>query len=278
MHRHQLHGGHAQPGQVVDDDRAGQARIGAALPGRDPGMAQGQAADMRLVDHRLVIRPPRRPVIRPVEVRVSHDIARHEGGAVAGADRLRRADPVGEQGLVPLHLTRDGLAIRVEQQLRRIAPVTAVWRVRAVHAIPVVLTRADARQVAVPDETVHLGQPDPPLPAVTRTEQAQLHPVGHFREQGKIGPRPIPGSTKRISTARPDAHSLTLPPRPPKQARRARPGGITDFMRGLAPRWLVVAALIVGRAGVSPDMAGARPGYSPSFFTTTLPSMIISPR
>ena len=64
MHRHQLDGGHAQPGQVVDDDRAGQARKAPRCPG-DLGMAQGQAADMRLVDHRLVIRRSRRPVIPP---------------------------------------------------------------------------------------------------------------------------------------------------------------------------------------------------------------------
>ena len=56
--------------------------------------------------------------------------------------------------------------------------------------MPVVLARADARQVAVPDETVHLGELDPTPPAVTRTEQTQLDPVGHFREQGKIGPNP----------------------------------------------------------------------------------------
>ena len=89
---------------------------------------------------------------------------------------------------MPAQLTRDGLAVRVEQQLRRITPVTAVRRVRAVHAIPIVLARADARQVTVPDETVHLGELNPRLPAVTRTEQAQLDPLGHFREQGKIGP------------------------------------------------------------------------------------------
>ena len=45
--------------------------------------------------------------------------------------------------------------------------------------MPVVLARADARQVAVPDETVHLGELDPTPPAVTRTEQTQLDPVGH---------------------------------------------------------------------------------------------------
>ena len=224
MHRHQLHSGHAQPGQVLDDGRAGQARIGAPLPGRDPGMAQGQAADMRLIDHRLVIRRPRRPVTRPVEIRVDHDVARHERGAVAGADRLRRAGPAGEQGLVPAHLARDGLAVRVEQQLRRIAPVTAVWRVRAVDAIPVMPARADAGQVAVPDETVHLGELNPPLPAVTRTEQAQLHPVGHLREQGEIGPRPVPGGTQRISSASPDAHALTVRQGTPERTGRARPG------------------------------------------------------
>src|ERR1017187_3366496 len=113
----QLDGGHAQPGQVVDDDRGRQARIGAALLGRDLGMAQGQAADMRLVDHRLVVRSARLPVVPPVEIRISNDIARHKRGTVAGADRIRRAGPVREQGLVPAHLALDGLAVRVEQQL-----------------------------------------------------------------------------------------------------------------------------------------------------------------
>ena len=39
----------------------------------------------------------------------------------------------------------------------------------------------------MPDETVHLGELDPRLPAVALIEQAQLDPVGYFREQGKIG-------------------------------------------------------------------------------------------
>src|SRR6266567_3802025 len=111
---------------------------------------------------------------------------------------------------MPVHLTRYGLTVRIEQQLRCVAPVTAVRRVRPMHAIPVALARADARQVAVPDETVHLGDLDPRLPSVTRTEQAQLNPLGHFREQGKIGPRSVPGSAERISSPWPDAHSLTL--------------------------------------------------------------------
>jgi hypothetical protein len=56
------------------------------------------------------------------------------------------------------------------------------------HAIPVVLARADARQVTVPDVTVHLGELDPRLPPVPRAEQAQLNPLGYLREQGKIAP------------------------------------------------------------------------------------------
>ena len=156
--------GSARPtGQVVDDDRAGQARIGAPPPGREPGMAQGQAADVHLVDHRLVIRRSRRPVTRPVGIRVGNDIARHERGAVAGADRLRRARP-GEQRLVPPHLTRDGLAVRVEQQLRRIAPMTPARARRARD------TRALAGPTPVKDCQTQacLGELDPRLIGLSR--------------------------------------------------------------------------------------------------------------
>jgi len=57
-----------------------------------------------------------------------------------------------------------------------------------VHAIAVLLAGPDPRQVAVPDETVDLGELDARLTAVTGTEQAQLHPLGHFGEKGKISP------------------------------------------------------------------------------------------
>ena len=107
-------------------------------------MAQGQAADMRLVDDRLVIRHSRRPVSAQSKYGLETKL-RGKNGALS-RELIASAAPgrLGEQGLVPAHLTRDGLAVRVEQQLRRIAPVTAARRVRAVHAIPVALARADA--------------------------------------------------------------------------------------------------------------------------------------
>ena len=67
MHRDQADACHAQPGQMIDDDRGSQARVGAPALGRNTGVAQSHAPDMRLVDHRLVIGRARRPVIRPVK-------------------------------------------------------------------------------------------------------------------------------------------------------------------------------------------------------------------
>ena len=72
---------------MLDDRRAGQARVSTAQLRPHVRMAQRQAADMRLVDHGLVIGRARRPVVGPVEVRVDHHVARHVRGAVGVAQR-----------------------------------------------------------------------------------------------------------------------------------------------------------------------------------------------
>ena len=161
VHRHQLHRGHAEPGQVLDHRRVGQPGVRAALVGGHLGVAQGEAADVRLVDHRLVIRGARRPVVAPVEERVDHHVLRHVRRAVRGVHHGRVGEPVAEQGLVPAHLPVDRLPVRVEQQLGRVAALPAARVVGPVHPVPVALARADVGQVAVPDEAVHLGQRDP---------------------------------------------------------------------------------------------------------------------
>ena len=67
-----------------------------------------------------------------------------------------------------------------------VAPLAAAGRVRAVHPVAVLLARADTRQVAVPDEAIHLGELNPRLAAIPAVEQAQLHPLGHLGEQGEL--------------------------------------------------------------------------------------------
>src|SRR5262245_60845626 len=56
VYRHQLDRGHAEPLQVLDDDRGRQARVAASQLRRDARMTQGEAANMSLVDQCFVVR------------------------------------------------------------------------------------------------------------------------------------------------------------------------------------------------------------------------------
>ena len=163
VHRHQFHGRHAEPRQVLDHRRCRQSRVAAAQLRRHLGVAQRQAAHVRLVDQRLVVGGARLPVVGPVEVRVDHHAARHERRAVAGVHRRRITGLVGKQRRVPAQPALDGLAVGVQQQLGRVAAVAAGRVIGPVHPVAVALAGADAGQVAVPDEAVDLGQLDPGL-------------------------------------------------------------------------------------------------------------------
>ena len=194
VHRHQLDRGDPQPRQVLDHGRMGQPAVGAALMGRHQRMAQREAAHVRLVDQGLVIRGPRRLVVAPVERRVDDHVTRHVRGAVRGVDGRAVPHPVGKQRLVPAQLALDGLAVRVEQELGRIAPVPEFRLVGTMYTVGVALAGTYPRQVAMPDEAIHLGQRDPGLRApggavavVARLEQAQLDGRRHLGEQGEIG-------------------------------------------------------------------------------------------
>ncbi len=212
VHRHQLDRGDAEPLQVLDDRGRRQPRVAAAQLGRYAGMPQRQAADMRLVDQGLVIRRAQLLIAGPVKIRVDDDIPWHIRGAVVSVQRsqVSAAANVREQGRAGRDLAIDGLAVGVEQQLGRIAPVPAAQVVRAVHAVAVPLARADVGQVAVPDEPVDLAQRDRCLSAVG-VEQAKFNQLSNLGEDREVGPRTIPNGAKRISSARPYAHQETLP-------------------------------------------------------------------
>ena len=202
VHRHQLDRGDAEPLQVRDHRRVGQAQVGAALLVGDDRVLPGQAADVRLVDDGLVVGDARRPVQVPVEVRVHHDRARDVRRGVGVVPPVRVPELVGEHRLAPVDAALDRLGVRVEQQLVRVAALPLGRVVRAVHPVPVPLARADAGQVPVPDEPVHLVQVDPRLGAVV-VEQAELDPVGYLGEQPEVGPGSVIGGTQRVAVARP---------------------------------------------------------------------------
>jgi hypothetical protein len=104
---------------------------------------------------------------------------------------------------IPAQLAVEGLRVRVDQELAGIAAVPAGRIVRAVDAEAVALSRADAREVAVPDVGIDLREVDARLgPALV--EQAQLDPLRDARVQREVGAAAVEARAERIRISRPD--------------------------------------------------------------------------
>ena len=166
-------------------------------------MRHRQPADVGLVDDRLVERDARVLIGSPVERRVGDDRARHVAGAVAATDAVGVRLDVAVDRVAPTELTRDGRRVRIEQQLRRVAPQALVRRPLPVDAVRVALAGADARDVAVMHERRDLGQRHPGLGAA-RVEQAQFDPLGDLGEHGEVHASVVERGAERQRSTRPD--------------------------------------------------------------------------
>ena len=130
VHRHQLDRGDAEILEVRDRGRVGDAGVRAADLLGYVGMGHRQTLDVRLVDHRLVVLVLGVPVAAPVEERGDDHRQHVVAQAVLVVEGLALVELVGEQRLVAVHLPVDGLGVGVEQQLRRVAAVPLLRRVR----------------------------------------------------------------------------------------------------------------------------------------------------
>ena len=85
-------------------------------------------------------------------------------GALSRSSRrmvfLRVAQLIREDGRVPIHFARDGVRVRIDQQLGGIEAQALVRVVRPVHAVAVKLPRLYRRQIAMPDVRGPLAQFD----------------------------------------------------------------------------------------------------------------------
>ena len=211
VHRHQLDGGDAEAGEVLDDGRVGDARVRAAHLLGHRRVELGEALHVGLVDDRVVHPVVRRAVVAPVEERVRHDGAGHVRRAVGGVHLVRVVEVVGEAGRVPVDLAVDGLGVRVEQQLGRVAPQALVRLPRPVHAVAVALAGPDVGQVGVPAVAVDLGERDPDLDVVAvGPEQAQLDALGDAGEQREVGAGAVVGRAERVGAPDPAPRSRRL--------------------------------------------------------------------
>src|SRR5690606_9794076 len=99
----------------------------------------------------------------------------------------------------------DGLGVRVEEQLGRVAAVPLRRVVGPVDAVAVALAGLRGAEVAVPDVPVDLGEVDAGLGAVVVVE-AQLHPLGDGGEEGEVGAGGAEGGSQGVRTSRPRLH------------------------------------------------------------------------
>ena len=95
------------------------------------------------------------------------------GGRVERGDLVRVVPVVAVHRRIPLDVAVDRLGVRVDQQLRRVAPLAVGRIVGTVDPVSVPLTGLDAGDVRVPHVRVDLAQLDPFLGA-GGVEQAQL--------------------------------------------------------------------------------------------------------
>ncbi len=241
--RHQLQRRHAEFGQVLDHRGVGQTRVGAAQLLGQPRMAHGETLDVGLVDHRVVVLRPGRPVVAPVEVRVDHDRRHRVRGGVQVIAPVGRVEVVAVHLLAPPDRPADRTRVRVEQQFRRIAAQPPLGGVRPVDTEAVPLSRHDAGQVRVPYERVALAQFDRRFGAVV-VQQTQLHSVRGLREDREVRAGAVVRGTEGIRLARPDLHGhdssrCTAPVGAPwPECRRVAPPGRScrTVCRAGAPR------------------------------------------
>ncbi len=205
VHRHQLDGGHPELGEVVGHGRVRETGVGAALLLGHLGVELGQALDVRLVDHGLVVGHREPPVALPVEEGVHHDAERHVRGGVLVVAAVLVTEVVAEERLVPLDLAVRRLGVGVEQQLVGVAAQAPLGLVGPVHPVAVALPGLDLWQEAVPHVRVDLGELDARLVAVL-VEQTQLDALGHLAEQREVGAAAVERRTERVSGSWPDVH------------------------------------------------------------------------
>ena len=206
--RHQLDGRDAEPPQVLDDGCGREGRVRTVVPRRNFRMTHRETAHVHLVDHGVVPRRGRRPVVAPAECGIDDLTLRHTRCVVASVERqvaTRVADPVAEVRIAPGERPDDRFRVRIDQQLVGIESVAVLGLVGSVDAVAVQLTRPDLGQVAVPDLVGPLPEPHAlELAAAARIEQGQIDGLRALREEREVDALAVPGRALRIGLSRPD--------------------------------------------------------------------------
>ena len=163
MHGHQLHRGDAELAQVLQRRLGRERLVGSAQMLRNGRMELREAAHVHLVDHRVVPRCARRPILSPGERRIDDGGERRVGGVVAvveGAVGVRIADAIAKHLVGPANRTRDRFRVWIHDNLVGVETLPHGRVVWAVHAVTVELVRPHIGQEPVPHHVGMLVQRD----------------------------------------------------------------------------------------------------------------------
>ena len=213
VHREQLDGGDAEVAEVRDRGLRGEARVRAAEVLAHAGHQLREALHVHLVDHRLVPRRRRRPVVLPRERVVDDDALRDRGGVVLVVrDRVGDASELRRYGSGLPRSQRIGPSIAFAYGSMRSFAGLNRWPRRgrgAVDAVAVPLAGADARQVAVPVEGRALGDRDPRLDVGSSKRHSSTRWAFSENSEKFV---PWPSHTGPSGNGRPGQTSISAPP------------------------------------------------------------------
>ena len=160
-------------------------------------MGLRKALDLDLVQDCLVPGRAGRVIGPPVEKRVDNDRFWHRGSTVLVVAQVRvPTERVRVDGWPPSDLTVDGLSIRVQQQLVRVAALAGGRVVGAVRSITVALPGQHLGQIGVPAVSGCFRHRDPGFPLVA--EQAELDALGHLGKDREVGPGAVVAGAQRV--------------------------------------------------------------------------------
>ena len=148
VHWQEFDRGHPQFFQILDRTSAPQSGVGSAQFSRHIWAEPCKTLHVHFINHRTVQRRPRPFVVAPVECVIDHDTFRNAPGVVAKIARklsLRAADDVSKHLVSPVHLPRDRLRVRIDQQLRAVETHAALRIVRPINAEAIELPRSHIR-------------------------------------------------------------------------------------------------------------------------------------
>src|SRR5690348_4719236 len=159
-------------------------------------MLSGKPLYMKFIDYRFMQRRLGQAVVLPIEM-----CARYNGFGnsrcivlfTLAQIRLRIAQFIAENRVLPIHLAGNGAGIRVDKKLGRIEPQALFRLIRSMNPIPIKLANGQARYITMPNIAGRFSEwNDLRFGRVYFVEKTKIDASGVLGVNSKIDAGPIP--------------------------------------------------------------------------------------